>query len=85
MLDMGFLPDMRAILAGCAPAERRQTAMFSATWPMAIQKLAIEFLQNKPIKVGRSAQGGWAYGRPRTAGVGKAEGSKASVMMENTA
>jgi len=52
MLDMGFLPDMRAILAGCGPAESRQTAMLSATWPAAIQKLAIEFLRD-PVKVSR--------------------------------
>jgi len=50
MLDMGFLPDIRAILSNCAPAEKRQTAMFSATWPMSIQKLAQEFLTT-PIKI----------------------------------
>mmetsp|Transcript_16794 Transcript_16794/g.34211 ORF Transcript_16794/g.34211 Transcript_16794/m.34211 type:complete len:572 (+) Transcript_16794:69-1784(+) len=50
MLDMGFLPDMRAIISACAPHEQRQTAMLSATWPMAIQKLAVEFLK-EPLKV----------------------------------
>jgi len=50
MLDMGFLPDMRAILNCCAPLEKRQTSMFSATWPMSIQKLACEFLK-KPVKI----------------------------------
>jgi len=50
MLDMGFLPDMRAIIGACAAPEHRQTAMLSATWPMAIQKLAIEFLKD-PVKV----------------------------------
>ena len=49
MLDMGFLPDIRAIMASCH-ATARQTAMLSATWPMSIQKLASEFLTD-PIKV----------------------------------
>ena len=50
MLDMGFLPDIRAIFQACAPADQRQTAMLSATWPMQIQKLAQDFLRD-PIKV----------------------------------
>ena len=45
MLDMGFLPDMRAIIGACKPV--RQTAMLSATWPMAIQKLAVRALPNR--------------------------------------
>jgi ATP-dependent RNA helicase DBP3 len=49
MLDMGFLPDIRAIISSCHATER-QTGMLSATWPMSIQKLAIEFLDN-PVKV----------------------------------
>ncbi len=44
MLDMGFLDDIRAILAR-APAER-QTAFFSATFPAPIQKLAREFTRD---------------------------------------
>jgi len=50
MLDMGFLPSIRAILGACQPLESRQTSMLSATWPQAIQKLAGEFLKH-PIKV----------------------------------
>ena len=42
MLDLGFEPHIRAI-ASQTRADR-QTLMFSATWPPAIQKLASEFL-----------------------------------------
>eukprot|EP01124_Arcella_intermedia_P001622 TRINITY_DN1087_c0_g1_i1.p1 TRINITY_DN1087_c0_g1~~TRINITY_DN1087_c0_g1_i1.p1 ORF type:complete len:513 (+),score=109.16 TRINITY_DN1087_c0_g1_i1:95-1633(+) len=50
MLDMGFEKDIRTII-GCTPDKsKRQTAMFSATWPLSIQKLASEFLAD-PIKV----------------------------------
>ncbi|EQC30660.1 hypothetical protein SDRG_11715 [Saprolegnia diclina VS20] len=48
MLDMGFEPQIRSIVAEI-PAQR-QTLLFSATWPKAIQKLAREFLTN-PVQV----------------------------------
>eukprot|EP00124_Ichthyophonus_hoferi_P005754 Ihof_evm2s937 gene=Ihof_evmTU2s937 len=48
MLDMGFEPDIRRILA-CITGSR-QTVMFSATWPKEIRALAAEFLKN-PVKV----------------------------------
>ena len=48
MLDLGFEPHIRAI-AGKTRADR-QTLMFSATWPPAIQKLASEFLA-EPVRV----------------------------------
>lgn len=44
MLDMGFEEDVRYIISNCKSKETRQTAMFSATWPAAIQKLAMEFM-----------------------------------------
>ena len=44
MLDMGFEEDVRYIISQCKVKESRQTAMFSATWPAAIQKLAMEFM-----------------------------------------
>jgi ATP-dependent RNA helicase RhlE len=44
MLDMGFLPDVRRVLAKL-PA-RRQTLLFSATMPLAIQALAREMLRS---------------------------------------
>jgi len=48
MLDMGFEDDVREILE--QTARPRQTLMFSATWPPAIQMIAKEFL-NKPAKI----------------------------------
>ena len=52
MLDMGFLPDVRRVLAKL-PA-RRQTLLFSATMPAPIQALAREMLENPAtIVIGR--------------------------------
>ncbi len=48
MLDMGFIPAVRTII-GMMPANR-QTALFSATMPSAIQSLANELL-NKPVRI----------------------------------
>ena len=58
MLDMGFLPDVRRILAKL-PAHR-QTLLFSATMPPAIQALARE-MQRSPATI--------AIGRPTTPAV----------------
>jgi ATP-dependent RNA helicase RhlE len=52
MLDMGFLPDIKRIVARL-PA-RKQTLLFSATMPPVIAKLAREILRNpQSIQVGR--------------------------------
>jgi len=52
MLDMGFLPDMRKIMARL-PA-RRQTLLFSATMPEEIRKLAHEWLREPvTVQIGR--------------------------------
>ena len=48
MLDMGFLPDVRRII-GCLPVER-QTALFSATIPPAMESL-INWAMNSPETV----------------------------------
>ncbi len=48
MLDMGFMPDIRRILAEVP--RRRQTLLFSATMPPPIRKLAGDIL-NKPVPV----------------------------------
>ena len=48
MLDMGFINDMRRVMA-LLPS-RRQNLLFSATMPPAIVKLAASFLR-KPVKV----------------------------------
>lgn len=51
MLDMGFEEDVRFIISQCKSKENgRQTCMFSATWPAAIQQLAGEYMVN-PVRV----------------------------------
>jgi len=51
MLDMGFEEDVRFIIGQCVHKdEGRQTAMFSATWPAVIQKIAGEYMVN-PVRV----------------------------------
>jgi ATP-dependent RNA helicase RhlE len=53
MFDMGFLPDVRRIIK--AVPSRRQTMLFSATFPYEVEKLASESLkQPKRIAVGLS-------------------------------
>jgi len=48
---MGFEEDVRYIISKCLPSNRgRQTAMFSATWPAAIQNIAMEFMNN-PVRI----------------------------------
>lgn len=42
MLDMGFEPQIRKIIANIRPD--RQTLMWSATWPREVQTLARDFL-----------------------------------------
>ncbi|TAM61001.1 MAG: DEAD/DEAH box helicase [Rhodanobacter sp.] len=44
MLDMGFLPALKRILASLP--KKRQTLLFSATFPPAIKTLALEFMHN---------------------------------------
>jgi ATP-dependent RNA helicase DBP3 len=52
MLHMGFLDDVRNILAQCAP--QRQTLMFSATWPREIQELAAGLMRDPVhIRIGK--------------------------------
>eukprot|EP00567_Pseudictyota_dubia_P009616 CAMPEP_0197446324 /NCGR_PEP_ID=MMETSP1175-20131217/11294_1 /TAXON_ID=1003142 /ORGANISM="Triceratium dubium, Strain CCMP147" /LENGTH=560 /DNA_ID=CAMNT_0042977417 /DNA_START=77 /DNA_END=1756 /DNA_ORIENTATION=+ len=48
MLDMGFEPQIRSIIAK-VPSER-QTLLFSATWPKEIQRLAHDFL-SEPVQI----------------------------------
>ena len=50
MLDKGFEDDIRLILGSCPPREKRQTLMFTATWPTSVQGLAEGFMVN-PVKV----------------------------------
>ncbi len=65
MLDMGFLPDIRRILAKVP--KRRQTLLFSATMPSAIRTLAEDILtQPESVEVARVSSvapsiAHWAY------------------------
>jgi len=45
MLDMGFEPQLREILSHMRD-NKRQTLMFSATWPKEVRALAMDFLTN---------------------------------------
>ena len=48
MLDMGFEPQIRKIVtrSGLAPADQRQTLMFSATFAPPMQRAAVEYLRS---------------------------------------
>jgi len=51
MLDMGFEPQIRKIIAGLS--KERQTVMFTATWPASVRRLASEFLRDSvEVRVG---------------------------------
>ena len=50
MLDMGFEPQIRSIMNNVPDATKRQTFLFSATWPKEIQKLAFDFL-HEPVQI----------------------------------
>lgn len=48
MLDMGFEPQIRKIVNEIPP--RRQTLMYTATWPKEVRKIAEDLLIN-PVQV----------------------------------
>ncbi|XP_076912359.1 DEAD-box ATP-dependent RNA helicase 14-like [Bidens hawaiensis] len=48
MLDMGFEPQIRKIVN--AVPTRRQTLMYTATWPKEVRKIAADFMHN-PVQV----------------------------------
>ena len=50
MLDAGFSEDIKDILSGTPSPPKRQTAMFTATWPKAIRDLAATFMAS-PVKI----------------------------------
>jgi ATP-dependent RNA helicase DBP3 len=50
MLDKGFEDDIKHILSHMPPPPKRQTAMFTATWPKSIRDLAATFM-SEPIKI----------------------------------
>ena len=45
MMNMGFIDDMRFIMSKL-PSENRQTLLFSATMPKAIQELVQKFMKS---------------------------------------
>lgn len=53
MLDMGFEQDVRYIIGQCPTQKegKRQTCMFSATWPADIQRIAMDFMNPDPIRI----------------------------------
>merc|ERR1719389_1290460 len=51
MLDMGFIDAVKALIAKMPKAGKRQTCMFSATWPASVHQLATQFLK-EPVHVG---------------------------------
>ncbi len=50
MLDMGFIPDVRRIVRGTPPKEKRQTLLFSATLSDDVMRLAASWLAN-PVRI----------------------------------
>ncbi|KAJ2903220.1 DEAD-domain-containing protein [Zalerion maritima] len=50
MLDKGFEEDIKEILSSCPAKEKRQTLMFTATWPFSVQSLASTFMID-PVKI----------------------------------
>jgi len=49
MLDMGFIPQVKKIVEELKP--RRQTLLFSATWPKDVEVLSDEICLNNPVKI----------------------------------
>ncbi|MDR2850306.1 MAG: DEAD/DEAH box helicase, partial [Verrucomicrobiota bacterium] len=50
MLDMGFIPDVRAIVNRLPPKEKRCTMLYSATLDDAVMRLASQWMED-PVKV----------------------------------
>lgn len=50
MLDTGFEPDIRKILACTPSTSARQTLMFTATWPPSVRALASSFMRD-PVHI----------------------------------
>lgn len=56
MLDKGFEDDIKFIISAMPSSKKRQTAMFTATWPKSIRDLAATFMRDPVrITIGRSA------------------------------
>merc|ERR1712023_458532 len=51
MLDMGFIDVVKSLIGRMPKCGKRQTVMFSATWPAGVHQLATQFLKD-PVHVG---------------------------------
>jgi len=49
MLDMGFLPQVKSIVDYLKP--KRQTLLWSATWPREVEELSRNLCKNRPITI----------------------------------
>lgn len=49
MLDMGFIPQVKKVVEDLKP--KRQTLLFSATWPKEIENLSENICRNNPVKI----------------------------------
>jgi ATP-dependent RNA helicase DDX5/DBP2 len=55
MLDMGFEPQIRSIIAECNP--KKQSLFFTATWPKSIRGLAADYLRDPvTINIGEQSE-----------------------------
>lgn len=50
MLDKGFEDDIKHIISSMPSSSKRQTAMFTATWPKSIRELASTFMSS-PVRI----------------------------------
>lgn len=50
MLDKGFEDDIKHIISAMPSSSKRQTAMFTATWPKSIRELASTFMK-EPVRI----------------------------------
>ncbi len=59
MLDKGFEDDIKHIISSMPSSKKRQTAMFTATWPKSIRDLAATFMRSPVrIAIGRNGPAG---------------------------
>lgn len=58
MLDMGFMTDVKEIVEKMTPIDERVSGMFSATFPVGVQKAAAEFLKREYVFIVIGVVGG---------------------------
>ncbi|KAL9622049.1 MAG: hypothetical protein Q9160_003548 [Pyrenula sp. 1 TL-2023] len=66
MLDKGFEEDIKLLISAMPSSKKRQTAMFTATWPTSIRDLASTFMRNPVrITIGQDRSDGELRANPR--------------------